>query len=659
MSIGLIAATAVSGDASAISGNTGDDRRYDEFPIYMGDDLGCIVSESGTHFTLWTPEADEVNIQFYDHDLNTPPVSIHRMTRSYNGTWRFSTPVNIIGKFYTFRVRYDGKWLDETPGPWARAVGTNGQRAAVIDLSSTDPEGWDADRGPWLDSYTDAVIYEMHHRDFSIHPSSNIVNKGKFISLAEPYTTNDDGLSTGVDHLKELGITHVQLMPSADFGSIDESRLDMPQYNWGYDPVCYNVPEGSYSTNPASPKTRITEMKHMIKTLHDAGIGVIMDVVYNHTAHNSPFELTAPGYYYRPGANGSGCGNEVADERPQVSHFIIESLKYWMTEYHVDGFRFDLMGLHDRGTMIRIEQELRAVRPDVILYGEGWTAGDSPLPVTRRTLKDSIGDIPGIAVFNDDLRDAVKGYYNDAADKGFVQGKPGLEEAVRIGIVGATDHPQVDYRKGIKSYKPYAASPCQVINYVSCHDNLMLTDKLTASMPASTEEDRLRAHKLAMTIVMTSQGVPFIFSGEEMSRTKHGDSDSYCSPDSINAIDWNLKTVNTDLVKFYCQLISLRRKHPAFRMSTSEEIIKNLRFDKTNKPNLISYSINNHANGDYYNKIKVILNGSPTPYDIKIGKGDWNVLVRDGVIDITDTPGTLKGGGSVTVEPFSALILAQ
>jgi len=586
------------------------------------------------------------------------------MKRAERGTWRVSVPEKLYGKFYTFAVTVDGKRLAETPGVWAKATGTNGIRAAIIDLDSTDPEGWSNDRGPKLANITDAVIYEMHHRDFSIDPSSGIVHKGKFLALTEPGTSSPLGAKTGIEHLKELGITHVHILPSYDYNSVDEANLQANGYNWGYDPFNYNTPEGSYSTDPANPKARIFEMKQMVKALHDAGIGVVMDVVYNHTANNddSNFSLTAPGYYYRHRADGSysdasGCGNETASERQQMRNFIVNSVKYWADEYHIDGFRFDLMAIHDIETMNEVVAELKKINPSIFVYGEGWTAGDSPLQVERRALKENVDKMNGIAVFSDDLRDAVKGHYSNAADRGFATGKPGNEETVKIGIVASTAHPQVDYSKGNNSKFAYAGAPTEIINYVSCHDDLTLTDKLAKSMPGSSEAERQRAARLAQTIVFTSQGTPFMFAGEEVFRDKKGVHNSYKSPDSINAIDWTLKTKNADQLAYYKGLISLRKAHPAFRMTTADEIARNIVFDKVSAPNVISYSIRNNANGDAWREIKLVFNGSDEAYTTKIPKGKWIIVARDGNIN-PDGMSTFEGG-KISVEPTSALILAR
>lgn len=661
---GTMMATAIiysAGDAQA----TSPDEIYSTYETYDGQDLELTVDNSGTHFTIWSPKAEAAKVLIYDSGRNSTPIQTIDMNKSEHGTWRASVPGQLYGKFYTFQIKYDGKWLDETPGVWAKAVGINGKRAAIIDFTNTNPEGWDSDKGPELKYINDAVLYEMHHRDFSVHPNSGIANKGKFLALTEQGTTNTFGDKTGIDHLKELGITHVHILPSYDYNSVDETQLPSNQYNWGYDPYNYNAPEGSYSTNPSDPSTRIKEMKEMVKSLHDAGIGVVMDVVYNHTAQNddSNFSLTAPGYYYRHREDGSysdasGCGNETASERQQMRDYIINSVKYWAEEYHIDGFRFDLMAIHDTTTMNEVAKTLKEINPNIFVYGEGWTAGDSPLPVGQRALKDNVSAIPDIAVFSDDIRDAIKGHYTDESDRGFATGKPGLEETVKIGIVGATNHPQVDYSKGNNSKKPYANSPKQVINYVSCHDDLTLTDKLAKSLPEDDIKARQRAAKLAQTIVFTSQGTPFMFAGEEVFRDKKGVHNSYKSPDSINAIDWNMKHENADLFNYYKELIKLRKSHPAFRMTSSEDVAKNLVFDDVKgESGLISYSLKNNANGDVWKEIKVVFNGSDGPKYIKIPKANWIVVAEDGQLD-AEGLGESKGGRLI-VAPRSALILGR
>lgn len=641
------------------------DAELDAYPAYSGDDLELKVDDSGTHFALWSPGAEAVRLHLYDDGINGIPFrSVDMRADGKTGVWRMSFGEKLFGKFYTFQVKIAGRWLRETPGVWAKAVGVNGLRAAIVDMDKTDPEGWETDRFVTTPNQTDAVVYEMHHRDFSAHRNSGIVNKGKFIAMLEPGTHAPDGELTGIDHLKELGVTHVHILPSYDYNTVDETQLADRQYNWGYDPLNYNAPEGSYSTNPADPSVRVREMKQMVQALHKAGIGVVMDVVYNHTAltDDSNFSLTAPGYYYRHRPDGSysdasACGNETASERRQMGDYIVNSVKYWAEEYHIDGFRFDLMAIHDVETMSRVAETLRAINPSAVIYGEGWTAGDSPLPVERRALKENVAKIGGVAVFSDDIRDAVKGHYSRAEDRGFASGKPGLEETVKIGIVASTAHPQVDYTKGANSKFAYASSPEQIMNYVSCHDDLCLTDKLRKSMPDATDSVRMRVARLAQTIVFTSQGTPFMFAGEEIFRGKKGVHNTFASPDSVNAIDWNLKKQNREQFDYYRNLIRLRKGHPAFRMTTAADIARHIVFDKTREDNLISYAIKGNANGDEWKEIRVVLNGSEETREVKIPKGDWIVVAADGRID-PDGLGVSKGG-RVTAAPQAALILAR
>lgn len=662
-----LSASSSSADDGASVYPTGIDAAFAGYPVALGMDSEVSVSPDGsTRFVIWSPAAKEARVNVYPTDRNSAPTMTIGMQPAKDGTWVANVPIDLTGLFYTFSINDGNRWLQETPGIWAKAVGTNGERAAIIDFASTDPDGWADDHGPALSAITDAVLYEMHHRDFSIHPSSGIVNKGKFLALTEAGTSTPSGQATGIDHLKELGVTHVHILPSYDFNSVDEANLPSNSYNWGYDPLNYNAPEGSYSTNPADPAARVREMKQMVKALHDAGIGVVMDVVYNHTAQNddSNFSLIAPGYFYRHNPDGSysdasGCGNETASDRPMVSDYIVNSVKHWAKEYHIDGFRFDLMAIHDVNTMNRIAAELKEINPDIFVYGEGWTAGSSPLPADQRALKDNVAKMPQVAVFSDDLRDAVKGHYSDAADRGFATGKPGNEETVKMGIVAATPHPQVDFSRCNNSKAPYAASPTQVINYVSCHDDLTLTDKLEKSMPGSSIADRQRAAKLAQTIVLTSQGTPFIAAGEEVFRDKKGVHNSYKSPDSINAIDWEQKALYRDLFDYYRGLIQLRKDHPAFRMTSADDIAANLKFDRlpAGTSNLISYSLLNHANGDSWREIKLVFNGADTPQTVTIPRANWIVIARDGSIN-PEGMGTLRGG-RISVEPRSALILAR
>ena len=638
--------------------------KFSTYPTYDGDDLELAIDRNGYHFCLWSPMADSARVNIYKHGQGRNLITTFLLDKDEaTGTWRATSTDNLMNRFYTFQIKIGDRWLDETPGVWAKAVGVNGKRAAIIDFAKTNPEGWGDDRGPQVQSITDAVIYEMHHRDFSMHPNSGIVNKGKFVAMLEEGTLSLNDQPTGIDHLKELGITHVHILPSFDYMSVDETQLPSNIYNWGYDPINYNVPDGSYSTNPADPYCRIREMKEMIMALHEAGIGVIMDVVYNHTGitEGSNFELTAPGYYYRQRPDGtysdaSACGNETASDRPQMRNFIVNSVKYWVREYHIDGFRFDLMAIHDTVTMNQAAAAIKEINPSAFIYGEGWMAGSSPLPIEQQALKVNVAKMTGIAVFSDDIRDAVKGHYSNEGDRGFASGKPGNEETVKIGIVASTAHPQVDYSKGNNAKAPYATSPQQIINYVSCHDDLCLTDKLDISMQGSTEDERINTAKLAQTIVFTSQGTPFMFAGEEIFRSKQRVHNSFRSPDSINAIDWNQKEKYRDLFDYYRNLIAMRKAHPAFRLRTADEVARHIKFDETKSDNLISYSITGNAGGDAWKEIKLVFNGANEAQTVNIKKDDWTIVAQDGRIDMNGL-GTTRGG-SITLPPHTALILA-
>ena len=638
---------------------------YDNYPVYEGEDLELTVDDAGTHFTLWSPAAEAARVNLYDEGVGGTASEVLEMKRDRSdAVWRASVDEPLYGKFYTFSIKQEGEWLDETPGVYARAVGLNGHRAAIIDWGQTNPEGWEADQRPELKQFTDIVIYEMHHRDFSAHAASGSAYPGKFLALTQEGTRSPEGEATGIDHLKELGVTHVHLLPSYDFGSIDESRPDSAQYNWGYDPQNYNAPEGSYATDAADPVTRIREMKQMIQSLHSNGLRVILDVVYNHTyvGDGSNFSLTTPGYYYRHNADGSyanasGCGNEVASEREMVRRYIVNSVAYWAKEYHIDGFRFDLMGILDIETMKQVRAALDEIDPTIFVYGEGWAASAPALPVEQCAMKANAYLMPGIAVFSDDLRDGVKGHFSDATGRGFATGAEGCEESVKFGIVGAIEHPQIDYGQVNYSKAPYTNAPTQVINYVSCHDDMCLTDKLRASMPGKSDAQLQRYAKLAQTIVFTSQGVPFMFAGEEIFRDKKGVHNSFVSPDSINAIDWGLKHKNRELFDYYRSLIALRKAHPAFRMASGDEVREHLRFIEGTPANVVAYTLDNHAGGDEYEQIVVAFNGNDKSCVIPMPQGKWHVLVDNGKIDLQGTRQVT--GSQMAVAPHSALIMAR
>jgi pullulanase len=637
---------------------------YTSYPVYTGTDLGLTYSPRQSAFRIWSPPADNARLLIYKNGLADTASRAIPMLKSKEGTWMVVLPGDLKGKFYSFQVYINNEWLDEVPDPYAKAVGANGKRAMIIDLKQTNPEGWDKDIA-YLSSRTGTehpIIYELHIRDASIAANSGIKNKGRFLGLTETGTKNDEGLSTGLDHIKELGVTHVHLLPCFDFRSVDETQLDRPQYNWGYDPLNYNTPDGSYSTNPYDGAVRIKEFKQLIKAFHDNGLRVIMDVVYNHTGltEHSNFNQLVPGYYYRHTpdgkfSNATACGNETASERPMMRKFMIESVKYWAQEYHIDGFRFDLMGVHDIVTMKLISKELRKINPGILLYGEGWTAGSSPLPDSSRAIKVNAERFEGIAVFSDDIRDGIKGSVFNKDDRGFVSNKPGMEETIKFGIVASCKHPQVDYSKINYSKTAYAGEPFSTITYAECHDNHTLWDKLAISAKEATEAQRKDMQKLALAIVLTSQGIPFLHAGTEFLRSKKGNENSYNAGDSINAIDWSLKSKNRDVVEYVKALIKIRKEHPAFRMVTAEQIVSNLEF-MTNLPGgVVAYTLKGEAVKDKWNKIIVAFNGTPKAHNIPLQPGYWSKAS----LGSYDPLGAASVENTLVVSPYSCAIVYQ
>jgi pullulanase len=606
-------------------------------------------------FHLFAPNtAKKVVVRIYDNGIGGKPVRTVNMKRFADNDWTASVKINLKGKFYTFDISGDKKSWRETPGIFAKAVGVNGKRGAVIAMDETNPEGWQHDTRPVVKSPADLVIYELHYRDFSIDASSGLEHKGKFLALTEPKAIN---------YLKTLGVNAIHILPSFDFASVDEAKLDKPQYNWGYDPVNYNVPEGSYSTDPYNPATRIKEFKEMVQALHQAGIRVILDVVYNHTFNidGSNFQLTYPDYFYRKTAdgkysNGSGCNNETASDKPMMRKFMIESVKYWIHEYHIDGFRFDLMGVHDIETMNEIRAEVNKIDPTIFIYGEGWSAGSCAYPQEKLAMKANVPQMPGIAAFSDDMRDALRGPFNDDHQGAFLAGIAGAEESLKFGIVGAIQHPQIDYSKVNYSKKPWTNDPTQQISYVSCHDDMCLTDRLRASIPGITELELIRLDELAQTAVFTSQGIPFILCGEEMLRDKKGVHNSFNSPDSINHLDWTNLQKYPQVFDYYKNLIQLRKNHPAFRLGSANEVIKHLEFISS-PTSVVGFQLKDNAGGDAWNNIIVILNGNKESKEVEIPEGKYTVVCCDGVIN--EQGMEQIEGGKVLVDGQSALILHQ
>ena len=627
-------------------------------------------SPSETVFKLFAPADAECFVVLGEDTLP--------MSQLADTIWTVTARGDHKGQTYTFVVNGQA-----SPGTFAKAVTVNGQQGVVIDMRDTDPDGWAADRHPWTDDWADLVVYEMHHRDFSVaRPDAE--HPGKFLALTEPWA---------IDHLKELGVKAVHILPSYDYGSVDETRLDEPQYNWGYDPVNYNVPEGGYATDPYDPLCRIREFKQMVQALHEAGIQVILDVVYNHTydIEHSNFQRTYADYYYRPtpdpsraggevgqnqdalvtelpsrsgGAgggysNGSGCGNETASERPMMRRFMIESVKHWVREYHVDGFRFDLMGCHDIETMNQIRQALDEIDPRIFIYGEGWSAGQCALPNELLGMKANIPQMPRIAAFSDDMRDALRGPFSDDTKPGWLgdpEGEAALKESLKAGIVGMIEHPQVDYAQVNYSDRPYALEPTQMMAYVSCHDDMCLVDRLKASVPSLAADELIRLDLLAQTAVFTSQGVPFMLSGEELLRTKLGVHNSFESPDSVNQLCWQNKTAYPQVFAYYRDLIALRHHHPAFRLGKADAVRRHLEFLDTDGA-VVAFRLKDNAGGDDWRNIIVILNASREPQTVSIPISDGRYQVVCCNQEINEQGLGDFNGDHVLVSPQTALII--
>ena len=633
--------------------------RFSHYPVYHGDDLGLSYSPTKSAFRIWAPTADEVQLLLYTQGCGGDECYSLMMNSDESGTWVASLTGDWKGKFYVFRALIDNVWMEEVPDPYARIVGVNGKRAMIGDLRDTDPAGWEYDKSPYFAARTDAVIYELHIRDISIAANSGIVQKGKYSGIIEKGTTCDGGLSTGLDHLKELGITHVHFLPFYDFNSLDESAMNKPQYNWGYDPLNYNAPEGSYSSNPFDGMVRIRELKEMIKTLHENGLRVIMDVSFNHTAdaYNSSFNQLVPEYYYRQTEEGefsdaTACGNETASERGMMRKFILDSAMYWLSEFHIDGFRFDLMGVHDITTMNLVSRELHKIKPDILLYGEGWAPGKSPLAASMRAIKTNVSSLNRIAVYGDDLRDAIRGNIFKPEEKGFVSGRPGMEDVIKFGVTACCPHPQVNYSRLLHTRMAYATYPHQSVSYCDSHDNHILWDRLAISAPDSSEEQRKEMQKLALSIVLTSQGIPFLHAGSEFLRSKKRVENSYESPDEINGIDWSLKVRNRDVFDYVKALVRIRKEHPAFRMRTADQIQANIRFEEHLPEGVVGYVIDGAAMRDDWRRIRVYYNGGHTIQKLFMEVKNWKMAVRNNRIA---TGEIIRD--HIILQPFSCNIL--
>ena len=642
--------------------------------------LGADYSKDKTKFVVWAPNANNVRLALFtsnEKEYNDSPQEIIEMNRGENGTWNVEVKRDLNKVFYNYLITNNGSERELTD-PYAKAVGVNGRRGMVLDLKETDPKGFEYDIKPELISVSGSIFYELHIRDFSINEMSGIDEdkKGKYTAFTqEDSTLPGKSSKTGISYIKDLGITHVHLLPCFDYATVDEEKLNEPQYNWGYDPQNYFVPEGSYSSNPYSGSVRIKEFKEMVFALHKAGIRVIMDMVYNHThkSYDSNLNLAVPGYYYRHDqnnnfSNGSGCGNELASERFMVRKLIVDSVIYWAKEYHIDGFRFDLMGLHDIETMKTIRHELNLIDSSIIMYGEGWTGGGTPLDGEMQSTKQNIVKFERmqIAAFSDDTRDGVKGHVFNVNERGFVNGRGGLEDTIKFCIVGSTGQSGINYDKIIYSHWSWANEPYQCINYISAHDNYTLWDKLTMTNGDSSIKQRMSMNKLAAAIILTSQGIPFFQAGEEFLRSKKNDDgtfnhDSYNSPDRINNLEWQRTVEYKDIVDYYKGLIKLRKKYRAFRMNSRHEIMENLKFfvkgENFYKDNIVAYKIEDNTGKNLCNDIVVIFNANDEEAFIDLQECGWNVLVnkeKAGVDEIHEIT-----GNNITVPSKCAYVLIK
>lgn len=632
-------------------------KAFEDAYTYSGTDLGATWTAEKTTFRVWAPTAANVKVNLYTSGTPGTDDLIDQleMTADANGTWVIEKAGDLNGVYYTYLVEVNGKFV-EACDPYARTTGVNGDRAMVIDLDSTDPDGWENDADPHAgNSITDAVIYELHIRDLSIDASSGIENKGKYLGVIETGTTNGKGIPTGLDHIKNLGVTHVHLLPMYDYATVDETRLDAPQFNWGYDPKNYNVPEGSYSTDPYNGAVRVAEMKQMVKGLHDNGISVVMDVVYNHvsSANSFCFNQIVPLYFSRVNdsgvfSSGSGCGNDTASERSMVKKYIVDSVLYWVEEYHIDGFRFDLVGLIDTETINAAIEAVHAEHPNVIFYGEGWTM---PTEVTKDgyTMTTQLNSLatPKFSFFDDSIRDALKGSVFNNNEKGYVSGIVGSAGKVKQGFLGAS---------------AWCKNPSQTINYASCHDNMSLFDRLTQSNPGASQSDLIRMNNLAAAIYMTAQGTPFFQAGEEMLRSKPlgdgtFDHNSYASPDSVNSLKWdNLNDpAYQDVYNYYKGLIAFRQAHPALHMTTAAEVSEHIAPVNGLENGVLAFHIAAGANGEA-SDLFVVFNPSNETAKVELPTGEWTVYIN-GEAAGTEALGTTQW--TAEVAPISAMVLMK
>ena len=636
-------------------------QEFEDKYTYEGEDLGATYSKDKTTFRVWAPTAEAVSVNLYESgdpwekDLKEAV----EMTADEKGTWVAEVTGDLAGTYYTYTAILDGLNV-EACDPYARTTGVNGKRAMVIDLDSTNPEGWNGDKNPHSgEKINDAVIYELHIRDFSVDPDGNMVNAGKYTAFTETGTKTKGGMATGVDYIKNLGVTHVHLLPFYDFGSVDENTTTTDRFNWGYDPVNYNVPEGSYSTDAHDGNVRVREAKEMVKALHDNGLSVVMDVVYNHVYSGKDFCINrlVPGYFSRINAdgtysNGSGCGNDTASERSMVRKYIVDSVCYWADEYHIDGFRFDLVGLLDVDTVNEIVSEVHKTHPDVIFYGEGWSMNtdvtkDNIIMATQQSSEKT----PGFAYFNDNIRDGLKGSVFNTSETGWASGSKNAERAMTASFLAT---------------ETWSKNPSQIIQYASCHDNNTLYDRIAMARTDLDEEAWIKMSNLAATFYMTAEGVPFMQAGEEILRTKvkedgSFDSNSYSSGDEVNSLKW--ETLDDpkyqENYEFYKGLIAFRKEHPLLRLTSGDEVAKRVTAVTDLDKNVLAFTMDNTdkaVEGETAEQIFLAFNPNDAATTITLPEGNWNVCVK-GTKAGTEVIETVSG--TLTVDPVSAVVLVK
>ena len=631
---------------------------------YEGNDLGAVYSKDQTSFRLWAPTAESVSICFYANGDGGEADEVVEMEKSEGGTWLYVKNGDLHKLYYTYKVTVDGV-TRESNDPYAKAAGVNGKRSMVVDLEKTNPEGFAEDKGPEVKKWTDIIVYETSILDTTSDESCGAKYPGKYIGLTETGLKTKEGVPTGLDHILDTGVTHVQIMPTYDFGSIDESKPELPQYNWGYDPINYNLPEGSFSTDPFHGEVRIKEFKQMVQCFHEHGLGVIMDVVYNHTydIDNNCFQKCVPDYYYRITEDGeysdaSACGNEVASDHPMCSKFIIDSLKYWVSEYHIDGFRFDLMGVLDIETMNKAAVELKKINPNIVIYGEGWTGGPSTIPDKERALKCNVPALVDVGAFSDDIRDTIRGHVFYEEEVGYISGRQGMENDIRYSVVGATRHPEVDYEEYDYSDGPWAKNPVDIVNYVSCHDNLTLWDKISVSCPDASEEEKLAMNRLATSMVFTAQGIPFFLSGEEFARTKpiegtdQVSENSYNMPFYTNNMRYDRLVEYMDLYNYYKGVIAFRKAHEGLRFATAEEVREHVHFIDDLPKNVVAFTVKTEEE-----TIFVVYNSNREAVKVMLPESaNWEICIDNDKASVEALRTLTEKDGSVEVQPVACLV---